>query len=127
MVSIGSKALPSRRPRTCGFVEDSLMGEEDVLSKRGKRKKGMNRKDTRERHGFDGDNSNKNVSGRMSDRSMTARKSSKYQSTSASQTTLVRYFNLPHNCNFFVSLLLLIFCLNSFFFSLRDFSEWWQI
>ena len=85
------------------------MGEEDVLSKRGKRKKGMNRKDTRERRGFDGDNSYKNVSGQMSDRSMTARKSSKYQSTSASQTTLVRYFNLPNNCNIF--LLIIIYLL----------------
>lgn len=78
------------------------MGEENVLYRRGKGKKGMNRKYSRERHGFDGDNSNRNVSGRMSDRSMTAGKSSKYQSTSASQTTLVRYFNLPCNCDFFL-------------------------
>jgi hypothetical protein len=123
MVSIGSKALPSRRRRTCGFMEDSLMGEENVLYKRGKGKKGMNRKYSRERHGFDGDNSNRNVSGRMSDRSMTAGKSSKYQSTSASQTTLVRYFDLPYNCDFFVSLLLLFFCFNKFF-AILDFSEW---
>lgn len=126
MVSIGSKALPSRRPRTCGFMEDNLMGEEDVSYKRGKGKKGMHRKDSRERHGFNGGNSNRNVSGRMSDRSMTAINSSNHQSTSASQTTLVRYYNLPYNCDFFVSLLLLVFCFNNVF-ALHDFSERWQI
>lgn len=91
MVSVGSKALPARRHRTCGFVEDSLMAEEDALYKQGKGKKGMNRKGGRERHGFDGNNSKKTISRRTRDQSMADRKFSKHQSASASQTAHVRY------------------------------------
>ena len=107
MVSVGSKALPLRRRRTCNFVEDSLMGEDNQSYIQGKRKKGMNRKASGERHGFDGYNSNKNASGKMSDGSMKARKSSEHQNTSVSQTTHVRYYSIFYN---FVTLLLLIIC-----------------
>ncbi|XP_035539256.1 pumilio homolog 23 isoform X2 [Juglans regia] len=101
MVSIGSKALPARRHRTCGFVEDSLMVKEDALYKRGKGKKGMNRKDRGERHEFDGDNSKKTISGRTDDRSVAGRKFSKHQSTSASQTAHVRKQVDPEMAKYF--------------------------
>ncbi|KAG7992149.1 hypothetical protein I3843_02G113500 [Carya illinoinensis] len=101
MVSIGSKALPARRHRTCGFVEDSLMVEEDALYEQGKGKKGMNRKDRGERHGFDGGNSKKAISGRTNDQSVAGRKFSKHQSTSASQTAHVRKQVDPEMAKYF--------------------------
>ncbi|KAG2722487.1 hypothetical protein I3760_02G130300 [Carya illinoinensis] len=101
MVSIGSKALPARRHRTCGFVEDSLMVKEDALYEQGKGKKGMNRKDRGERHGFDGGNSKKTISGRTNDQSVAGRKFSKHQSTSASQTAHVRKQVDPEMAKYF--------------------------
>ncbi|XP_050285105.1 pumilio homolog 23 isoform X2 [Quercus robur] len=104
MVSVGSKALPLRRRRTCNFVQDSSMGEDKQSYKQGKRKKGMNRKASGERHGFDGYNSNKNASGKMSDGSMKARKSSEHQNTSVSQTTHVRKQVDPEMAKYFLEI-----------------------
>ncbi|XP_015583622.2 pumilio homolog 23 [Ricinus communis] len=59
MVSVGSKALVSSR--SCNLVEDIVMGGEDY--KQGRNKKGMGRKAKKQNLGFDGDNSNKTVSG----------------------------------------------------------------
>ncbi len=70
------------------------MGEDDLSYKQGKRKKGMNRKGSRDGHGFDGDNSKKNASGRRSDGSVEARNTSMHQNTPVSQTTFVRYYSL---------------------------------
>lgn len=84
------------------------MGEDNQSYKQGKRKKGMNRKASGERHGFDGYNSNKNASGKMSDGSTKARKSSEHQNASVSQTMHVRYYSIFYNI---VTLLLLIFFL----------------
>lgn len=113
MVSIGSKALPARRHRTCGFVEDSLMVKEDALYEQGKGKKGMNRKDRGERHGFDGGNSKKTISGRTNDQSVAGRKFSKHQSTSASQTAHVRYHDfIFSNDSSFEALLMFVPCMS---------------
>uniref|UniRef100_A0A2N9GA21 PUM-HD domain-containing protein n=1 Tax=Fagus sylvatica TaxID=28930 RepID=A0A2N9GA21_FAGSY len=104
MVSIGSKALPLRRHRTGNFVGDSIMGEDDLSYKQGKRKKGMNRKGSRDGHGFDGDNSKKNASGRRSDGSVEARNTSMHQNTPVSQTTFVRKQVDPEMAKYFLEI-----------------------
>lgn len=93
MVSVGSKALASRRDRNfCNLVEDNLMGREDKSYNLGRKKKGMSRKAKNGSFGFDADNSNKSVSGRATDGTAKPKKSSKYQNTfSEPQPSIVRY------------------------------------
>jgi len=93
MVSVGSKALASRRDRNCcNLVEENLMGREDKSYNQGRKKKGMSRKAKNDSFGFDADNSNKSVSGRATDGTAKPKKSSKYQNTfSEPQPSIVRY------------------------------------
>lgn len=91
MVSVGSKALTSRRHRTCISVEDRLMGEDKLTRKSGKRKNGMSRKAERGGHGFDGNDNHKKASGTMDGGSLNSNKTfSKNKSTSEPQTSLIR-------------------------------------
>lgn len=89
MVSVGSKALLSHRRKTHSLVKDSVMGGENELYVKDKRKKGLSRKAKKENDGFDADNSNKNVSGRGA-LPARARKSWKDHSASEPQTSIVR-------------------------------------
>lgn len=92
MVAVGSKALPSRRPKTCGLVQDNLMGEDDKLHRRGRRKQAN----------FDS-NSNKRVSGKLTVRSVKDNKFSKHEVESAPEKSFVRYedcwkYDEMHTC-----------------------------
>lgn len=88
MVSVGLKALVSRRARSCNLVEDSLMGEKDKSHKHDKRKK----KAKNASFAFDGDNSTKSVSGpgRVADGTFTRKKFSKHKNTSDPQPLVIR-------------------------------------
>ncbi|PKI34486.1 hypothetical protein CRG98_045123 [Punica granatum] len=88
MVSVGSKALPSRSRRINSFVEDSLMGEEDKLRKHGKWKKGLGRKDQKKGYGIDKDTFEKNASGRGGAKS---HKPMKQEDVSISQPSIISY------------------------------------
>lgn len=103
MVSVGSKALASRRDRTCcNLVEDNLMGREDKSYNQGRKKKGMSRKAKNDSFGFDADNSNKSVSGRATDGAAKPKKSSKYQNTfSEPQPSIVRKQVDPETTKYF--------------------------
>ncbi|KAJ7003350.1 pumilio [Populus alba x Populus x berolinensis] len=103
MVSVGSKALASRRDRTCcNLVEDNLMGREDKSYNQGRKKKGMGRKAKNDSFGFDADNSNKSVSGRATDGAAKPKKSSKYQNTfSEPQPSIVRKQVDPETTKYF--------------------------
>lgn len=94
MVSVGSKALISRRPRSCNFVEDNLMGGEDDSYRKGRKKKGMGRKAKKESFGFDGDNSSKNVSGWVTDGTVKSKRGLKHQNVSEPQPSIIRYGSL---------------------------------
>lgn len=103
MVSVGSKALASRRDRICcNLVEDNLMGREDKSYNQGRKKKGMSRKAKNDSFGFDADNSNKSVSGRATDGAAKPKKSSKYQNTfSEPQPSIVRKQVDPETTKYF--------------------------
>ncbi|XP_058007559.1 pumilio homolog 23 isoform X2 [Hevea brasiliensis] len=103
MVSVGSQALVSRRTRSCNLVEDSSMGEEDKSYKQSKRKKGMGRKAKKERFGFDGDNSSKNVSGTgwVGAGIIGHKKSSKHKNTSDLQPLVIRKQVDPETVKYF--------------------------
>lgn len=103
MVSVGSKALASRRDRSCcNLVEDNLMGREDKSYNQGRKKKGMSRKAKNGSFGFDADNSNKSVSGRATDGTAKPKKSSKYQNTfSEPQPSIVRKQVDPETTKYF--------------------------
>uniref|UniRef100_A0A6M2EQK6 PUM-HD domain-containing protein n=1 Tax=Populus davidiana TaxID=266767 RepID=A0A6M2EQK6_9ROSI len=103
MVSVGSKALASRRDRNCcNLVEDNLMGREDKSYNQGRKKKGMGRKAKNDSFGFDADNSNKSVSGRATDGAAKPKKSSKYQNTfSEPQPSIVRKQVDPETTKYF--------------------------
>lgn len=92
MVSIGLKALPLRKFTTGNFAEDNFMTEEDNHGHRAK-KKSMNRKSNKKRHGFNGDRFNENLSGSAPDKTVKAPKASKNQNVSKQQTLSIRWFN----------------------------------
>lgn len=97
MVSFGSKALPSKKPRIPNTVEDYLMGEDDKSYKYGRKKKNLSRKAKKESFGFDADSANKTVSGRGYDGIAKSNKSWKHHSASEPQTSVVRYCYLYLN------------------------------
>ncbi|GAV87319.1 hypothetical protein CFOL_v3_30745 [Cephalotus follicularis] len=99
MVSVGSKALRSSRPRNHHFVEeDNLIGE-DRSYNLGKKKKGMGRKSRNKSLGFDG-GFNKNVSGRSTDGIVKAKNFSN-QSAFEPQASLVRKQVEPETVKYF--------------------------
>ncbi|GKU92751.1 hypothetical protein SLEP1_g6438 [Rubroshorea leprosula] len=104
MVSVGSKALPSRRSKDSIFVEDSFMGEEDKSHKHSRKKKGMGRKPKKGSFGFDGDGSNMNVSGRGVDGTAKSKKYVKHQSTSDTKSPLVRKQIDPETTKYFMEI-----------------------
>ncbi|KAJ6415767.1 hypothetical protein OIU84_004544 [Salix udensis] len=103
MVSVGSKALASRRARSCcNLVEDNLMGREDKSYNQGSKNKGMSRKTKNGSFGFDADHSNKSVSGRANDGNAKPKNSSKYQNTfSEPQPSIVRKQVDPETTKYF--------------------------
>ncbi|KAJ6696058.1 NUCLEOLAR PROTEIN 9 [Salix koriyanagi] len=105
MVSVGSKALASRRARSCcNLVEDNLilMGREDKSYNQGSKNKGMSRKTKNGSFGFDADHSNKSVSGRATDGTAKPKNSSKYQNTfSEPQPSIVRKQVDPETTKYF--------------------------
>ncbi|KAJ6706185.1 NUCLEOLAR PROTEIN 9 [Salix purpurea] len=103
MVSVGSKALASRRARSCcNLVEDNLMGREDKSYNQGSKNKGMSRKTKNGSFGFDADHSNKSVSGRANDGTAKPKNSSKYQNTfSEPQPSIVRKQVDPETTKYF--------------------------
>jgi nucleolar protein 9 len=106
MVSVGSKALASRRARSCcNLVEDNLMGREDKSYNQGSKNKGMSRKTKNSSFGFDADHSNKSVSGRATDGTAKPKNSSKYQNTfSEPQPSIVRYSTICLTFVFFLEI-----------------------
>ncbi|KAK2652146.1 hypothetical protein Ddye_012002 [Dipteronia dyeriana] len=66
------------------------MGEDNQSYKHGRNKKGLGRKAKKENFGFDGDNSNKYVSGGLIDGTMKGRKSWQHHNASEPQTSVVR-------------------------------------
>ncbi|KAJ0039168.1 hypothetical protein Pint_21954 [Pistacia integerrima] len=90
MVSVGSKALPSKRPRIRKSVEDSLMVEDDKSYKHGWKKNNLSRKAKKESFSLDANTSKKNVSGRGHDGTAKSHKSWKHHSSSGPQTSVVR-------------------------------------
>lgn len=91
MVSVGSKALTSRRHRTFISVENRLMGDDKVTRKGGRRNDGMSRKAERGGQGFDGNDTHKKSSGMMDGgTSGSNKKFSKNTNTSEPQTSLIR-------------------------------------
>ncbi|KDP40626.1 hypothetical protein JCGZ_24625 [Jatropha curcas] len=74
------------------------MGEEDNSYKQGRKKKGMGRKARKESFSFDGDNSNKNVSGPGTFR---PKKSSKHQNTLEPQPLVIRKQVDPETVKYF--------------------------
>ncbi|XP_031387425.1 pumilio homolog 23 [Punica granatum] len=101
MVSVGSKALPSRSRRINSFVEDSLMGEEDKLRKHGKWKKGLGRKDQKKGYGIDKDTFEKNASGRGGAKS---HKPMKQEDVSISQPSIIRKQVDPETAKYFTEI-----------------------
>lgn len=92
MVSVGSKALPSRTRRIHNFIEEYLMGEEGQLYKHGRRKKGLSRKHQNKSYGVDSGKSDKDVSGHRVGKS---HESMKKEDVSLSQPSIVRYLISP--------------------------------
>lgn len=99
MVSIGSKALPLRR-KACNLVEDNLMGEDVQTYKQDRRKKGMGRKATKQRLGFDGNRPRSNISGRGTNETARPPNSLKHQQTVVPQTSHVRKMVDPETAQY---------------------------
>ncbi|KAG7025929.1 Pumilio-like 23, partial [Cucurbita argyrosperma subsp. argyrosperma] len=91
MVSVGSKALASRRHRSSISVEDCSMGEDKSTYKSARRKNGMSRKAERGGHGgFDRNDTRQNAFGMIDGGSLNAEKKfSKMKSTSTPQTSFI--------------------------------------
>lgn len=90
MVSVGSRALTSRRHKTCIVPEDHLMGEDKLAHKSGRKKNTMNRKAERGGHGFDENNTHKKASGTDGGRPNSNKKFTDSKSISAPQSSLIR-------------------------------------
>lgn len=89
MVSVGSRALTSKRHKTCIVSEDHLMGEDKLAHKSGRKKNAMNRKAERGGHGFDENKTHRNASG--TDSGMRSNKKfTDSKSTSAPQSSFIR-------------------------------------
>ncbi|XP_038898236.1 pumilio homolog 23 isoform X1 [Benincasa hispida] len=105
MVSVGSRALTSRRHRTFVSAEDHLMGEDKLARNSGRKKNAMNRKAERGGHGFDGNNTHKNASGRMDGGTLNSNKKfSNNKSTSTPQSSLIRKQVDPETTKYFTEI-----------------------
>lgn len=91
MVSVGSRALTSRRHRTFISAEDHSMGEDKLTRKSGRKKNAMSRKPERGGHCLDGNNTHKNASGMMDGGTLNSNKKfSNNKSTFAPQSSVIR-------------------------------------
>lgn len=105
MVSVGSKALPSRSSKGIVLVEGSSMGQEDGSHKHGRNKKGMGRKDRKRSSGFEGDSYNKNASGRGGTHGTEKRnKNFKPQNDSETSSSFVRKQVDPETTKYFTEI-----------------------
>ncbi|KAL0562184.1 hypothetical protein IC582_002636 [Cucumis melo] len=104
MVSVGSRALTSRRHKTCIVPEDHLMGEDKLAHKSGRKKNTMNRKAERGGHGFDENNTHKKASGTDSGRPNSNKKFTDSKSISAPQSSLIRKQVDPETTKYFTEI-----------------------
>ncbi|XP_008462236.2 pumilio homolog 23 [Cucumis melo] len=104
MVSVGSRALTSRRHKTCIVPEDHLMGEDKLAHKSGRKKNTMNRKAERGGHGFDENNTHKKASGTDGGRPNSNKKFTDSKSISAPQSSLIRKQVDPETTKYFTEI-----------------------
>lgn len=92
MVSIGSKALTSRRPKTCTLTEDnSMVGEDNSY---GRWKKDTKRKASKGHLGLEGDHPKRSSSGWGPDGGVKPGKPFKNKHSSEPQTSRLRFLFL---------------------------------
>jgi len=86
MVSVGSKALPLRRPKHHSIVEHSPISGEDSEHKQGRRRRNMGRKSTKQQKGSNGGY----ASGSVSDKTMKDKNFSKKHDPAEPEVSYVR-------------------------------------